>query len=406
MLDNKMLNEQGFTFPFSRSSDLSPSNICLNGVKEGLAFRVNLWNGKYAWYITQHCDVKYILSNCCFSNDINNPYMPKLSPGDGKGHEDEVSFLHMDDPRHREIRKTVAKFFTLQAIEDLKPYIKYTIEECISNMKIRGREGTDIIEQLASPLPAKIICHILGIPKDKYSFFEECTKITLSNEATPESKKQVSQSLRNYLAKIVDENIKVPQETLIGYLVTKYLPNQVLSYNDIVSTIQVLLIGGLETTTNAIGMILIELLKDRKLWKRIQNEPELIPLAVEEILRFHTIFDAGLTRVALEDTTLPSGVQIRAHEGVIVSLSAANRDPRVFEEPNSINIEKKHCPHLSFGSGTHFCIGNILARIEIQMVVKQLLKSFPNLRLAKNIDEIKFRHDLVIYGPYNLFVTW
>ena len=393
------------TFPFLRSSDLRPSDICLKGVEEGSVFQVKLWNGKSIWCITQHCDVKHILSDSRFSNDINNPHIPKLSPGDGKGHEDKVSFLHMDDPRHREIRKTVASFFTLQAVERLKPYIKDTIEELISDIKSNGSEA-DIIEQLASPLPARVICYILGIPEDKHSFFEECAKVTLSSEATPESKKEVSQSLRDYLEKIVNENIKDPHESLIGHLVTKYLPNQILSYEDVISTAQVLLIGGLETTTNAIGMILIELLRDRALWERLQNEPEIIPFVVEELLRFHTIFDTGLTRVALEDVTLPSGAQIRANEGVIVSLSAANRDPRVFESPDNISLERKHCPHLAFGSGTHFCIGNILARVEIQMVISQLLQGFPNLKLQKSVDKLSFRHDLVIYGPYNLPVTW
>ena len=392
-------------FPFQRTSDLIPSDSDLKVVKEDSPFRVKLWNERFAWYVTQHKDVKFILSDRSFSNDINHPHMPKLSPGDGKGHEDKVSFLHMDDPRHREIRKAVAGFFTFQAIENLKPYIKNTIERLICDIISKGPEA-DIIEQLASPLPARVICFILGISENKHSFFEECTRVTLSSSATPKLKKEVSQSLRDYLKEIVDGNIKDPQDNLIGHLITNYLTNQKISYEDVISTVQVLLIGGLETTTNAIGMILIELLRDHKLWERLQNELEMIPHVVEELLRYHTIFDTGLTRVALEDTNLPSGAKILTNEGVIVSLSSANRDPRVFDDPGNINFERKHCPHLAFGSGTHFCIGNILARVEIQMVILSLLQSFPNLRLKKSVGELNFRHDLVIYGPYNLPVTW
>ncbi|OWV64206.1 hypothetical protein ATY76_22435 [Rhizobium sp. R339] len=176
--------------------------------------------------------------------------------------------------------------------------------------------------------------------------------------------------------------------------------------DDLVNTIQVLLVGGVETTSNSIAMAVIHASSHLQQWRRLALDDEYLDAFIEETLRYYTIFDVGLTRAANSDIELSCGSIIRAGDGVIVSLTAANRDPGEMDDADKFDPERPRCPHVAFGHGPHFCIGHNLARETMRSALRGLSRHFPVVRLAEPLASLDFTHGQAIFGPATLPVLW
>jgi cytochrome P450 len=198
-----------------------------------------------------------------------------------------------------------------------------------------------------------------------------------------------------------------PDDALISRLIREYLPTGELTRETIAMNSFILLNAGHETTANMIGLGTLALLENPDTLARVRDtdDPKVISSAVEELLRYLTIVHSLVARVAGEDIEI-GGTLVRAGEGLIMNLPAANRDPAFLNDPDTLDIDRNSRGHMAFGHGVHQCLGQTLARAELEIALPTLLRRLPNLRLAVPVEKIRFRGDMSIYGVHELPVVW
>jgi cytochrome P450 len=250
-----------------------------------------------------------------------------------------------------------------------------------------------------------VMCHVLGIPFSDGEFFTERAHAVLSNQSDPQLVIDAMKDLRDYLARLVEQKENNLGDDVISRLLAER--GDTFSHDEIV-TIALLLRGaGHETTANMIGLSMFALFQHPEQRELLAGKPELTGQAVEEILRYLTIFQHGLGRVVLDDTEL-GGEQLRAGDAVIAMINVANRDVRHFPEPDKLDIASAEASlgHLAFGFGAHNCLGKALARLELEIALRGLLDRFPTMRLTVPPESVPLRTDMHIYGVHELPVTW
>jgi len=212
--------------------------------------------------------------------------------------------------------------------------------------------------------------------------------------------------LVDYLDRLVGEKIAHPADDLLSVLAARVTAGE-LSRHEAASMGQLLLVAGHETTANMIALGTLALMEHPEQLARVREseDPKLIASTVEELLRYLNIVHSGRRRVALEDIEI-GGVTIRAGEGLVLANDIGNRDPDVFADPDSLDVGRNPRQHIAFGFGVHQCLGQPLARVELQVVYSTLYRRIPTLRVAAPIEQLPFKHDGVVYGVYELPVTW
>jgi cytochrome P450 len=211
--------------------------------------------------------------------------------------------------------------------------------------------------------------------------------------------------LFSYLDGLVTEKQSKPQDDVVSRLVIEQLEPGHVNRLTLINIIRLLLSAGHQTTQNMTALGVLTLLQHPDQRHLIQARPETIPAAVEELLRYSSVLHMGARRVALEDIDV-NGKLVKAGEGVICSIPAANRDERLFPEPDRFDIQRDASGHVAFGFGVHQCLGQVLARAELQIVYGTLFERLPNLRLAVPFEELRFRHDMFVYGVHALPLAW
>jgi cytochrome P450 len=224
----------------------------------------------------------------------------------------------------------------------------------------------------------------------------------LSVQVTPEQSKSGGDEIFAFLANLVASKRKRPDEAIISGLVQ----DTELSDEELTNISMLLLVAGHETTANMLSLGTFALLRNPEQMRLLRDNPELMPTAVEELLRYLSIVGSlGLARVAIEDLTV-GGVQIRAGQTILISLPAVNRDPALTGQPDELDISRERTRHVAFGHGIHQCLGQQLARTEMKVGYRQLLDRFPTLALACEPHEVPLRSDMRIYGAHSLPITW
>lgn len=198
---------------------------------------------------------------------------------------------------------------------------------------------------------------------------------------------------------------RAPADDLISRLARDQVGTGALRVEEAVGLLTILLVAGFETTAHSIALSVLALLQQRAQWDALVADPELVPGAVEELLRYLTVVHHGLVRAVRRDTTL-GGVPIGAGAGVVVSLHSANHDPARFPDGAGLDVHRDAHDHLAFGSGVHQCVGQLLARFEMRVALRGLVGTVPGLRLATDPTAVRFRADAPIYGVHELPVTW
>lgn len=368
--------------------------------------RVRLWDGSRPWLITGYADQRAVLSDPRFSADVRRSGYPHVTPGSKARRRRSPSFISMDEPDHGKYRKMLTSTFRIKEVERLRPRIQGIVDGLIDDMLAAG-PPTDLVSAFALPVPSLVICELLGVPYDDHEFFQKCSRIMVNSTTPAERAIATSDELKAYLEELLEAKNAAPGDDLLSRLVVQQLRTGGMTRSQIADMGLLLLIAGHETTANMIALGTLTLLHhpDQLDELRSTGDPKLIANAVEELLRYLNIVHSGRRRVATEDVEV-GGRLIRAGEGVIVATDSGNRDDRVFPDADTLDIHRPARQHVAFGYGVHQCLGQPLARVELQVVYGTLYRRIPTLRPAVGLDEIPFKHDMLVYGVHELPVTW
>jgi cytochrome P450 len=244
------------------------------------------------------------------------------------------------------------------------------------------------------------------VPYEDHEFLQRNAVIGVGRYATAEQSIAAARALGGHLCRLLQARADDPRDDVLSELGQRVKAGE-LTASEATQIGTGLMIAGHETSANMIGLGTLALLEhpDQLAVLRDSDDPATIAAAVEELLRYLTIIHGGQRRVAKEDIAI-GDVVIRAGEGIIIELASANRDPRAFPEPDRLDLRRSASHHHAFGFGIHQCIGQQLARVELQVVFGTLFRRVPTLRLATTLDEVAFKHDRLAYGIYELPVTW
>lgn len=305
------------------------------------------------------------------------------------------TMLTMDAPDHTRLRRLSLKAFTPPVVESLRGEIQAIVSRLLGEADQRHPGGFDLMAEFAAPLPAIVIAHLLGIPPQDWQQFKQWSDGVIGFNIT-QAKIDNFWQLGQYLRARIAERRQHPQDDLISGLIAARDESDALTEDEMVGQCVILLVGGHETTTFAIGNAVRRLLADRALWESLPDVA--IESAVEELLRIDSPFQA-LARKAMVD--LQIGTQEVAEGDTLwLWIAAANHDPARFPDPDRLDFSRQDNRHLSFGLGPHYCLGAALARLELQIAVSALRERYPALHLAS--DTVDWKRDGAIRGPRTL----
>jgi cytochrome P450 len=374
---------------------------------EGLS-RVTMPDGSLAWIATRYDDVRAILGDSRFSTVPSTPGYPFIAPARAALLKNEFppTIIRMDSPEHTKYRRMLSKEFMVHHIEAMRPELQQTVDTLLDEFIAKGSPA-DLFEDFALTVPTTVISRMLGVPYEDRDFFQERSKAKLDLTADPEVPIRAGAEMREYLDRLITEKMVHPgnRSDLISRLVMSQVVPGHMTREEALATIELLLMGGHETTANMIALGTLSLLTNPDQKDALVADPSLVRNTVEEMLRFHTIVHYNGPRVALEDVEV-AGTLIKKGEGVLALITAANRDPKAFAEPDKFDIRRPALHHVAFSYGVHQCLGQPLARAELQIVFSTLFQRLPTLRLAVPVEEIKFRYDAFVYGVDTLPVEW
>jgi cytochrome P450 len=366
---------------------------------------VKIWDGSTPWVLTRYDDVRAMLADPRVSSATDEGF-PHPSAGSAARRQYAKSFINMDDPDHAAQRKLLTSDFMVKKMEALRPRIQEIVDGLIDDM-LAGPKPTDLVQAFALPLPSLVICELLGVPYGDRALFHRISKTIISRSSSPEDSIAASAELLDYLGALVEKKNAEPADDLVSRLAVEQLRTGSMTTQEIAAMGQLLLVAGHETTANMIALGTTALLEhpDQLEIVRGTDDPKLIANTVEELLRYLTIVFSGLRRVALEDIEI-GGQLIRKGEGIIAATDVANRDETAFPDPDTLDVNRSARHHVAFGYGVHQCLGQPLARVELQVVYSTLYRRVPTLALAVPVEEINFKHEMLVYGVHELPITW
>ncbi|MFF7655586.1 cytochrome P450 [Streptomyces sp. NPDC007983] len=392
-------------FPMARAAGcpFDPPPALRATTEEGPLARVGLWDGSTPWLVTRHAEQRALLGDPRVSADITRPGYPSQAPIP-KGSVP-ISFILMDDPEHARLRRMVTAPFAIKRVAAMRPAVQKIVDDLIDEM-LAGPAPVDLVQAFALPVPSLVICELLGVPYADHDFFQDNSKVLINREVEPEQRTAAHGALLGYLDGLMGEKISHPVDDLLSGLARRVTAGE-LTREEAAQMGVLLLLAGHETTANMIALGTLALLENpgQLALLRETDDPKLVASAVEELLRYLNITHSGRRRVALADIEV-GGQVIRAGEGIILANDIANRDPEVFPDPDRLDIRRDARRHVAFGFGVHQCLGQPLARMELQVVYSTLYRRIPTLRLATELEKIPFKHDGSVYGVYELPVAW
>jgi cytochrome P450 len=371
--------------------------------------RVLLPSGKPVWLITRYDDVKAILADPRVSANLFNPGFPRLLHDAPPGAR--APFLRMDPPDHTVFRRLLTKNFMVKRVEAMRPDIQRLVDETVDRMLAVPGHPVDLVENLALPIPSTVLSWILGARAEDRAFFNAAAHDLLNSQdvTDPQARERSLQAQRNlfgYIDALVKEKEAQddPGDDILGQLVLAARAGTI-EREDIIGNGFVLIVAGHDTTASMTALGMLTLLQHPEQLAELQENPELIPDAIEELLRYLTVVHLVVTRVAAEDIEI-DGQVIPKGEGIIPLNFSANRDDMKYPDAAAFDIHRRPIDHVAFGYGVHQCIGQPLARVELQVIFETLLRRIPTLRLAVPLDVVPFKLWSTINGLYQLPVTW
>ena len=364
--------------------------------------RVMLPGRQTAWLLTRYDDVAAALKDGRFAKDPNSaltpdqatrqPWIPKMFRPLTR------NMLDLDPPDHTRLRGLVHKAFTPRLVERMRARVESLADELLDAALRRRR--LDLIRDYALPIPTTIIAEMLGVPARDRHRFHRWSRVLVATSPFGLARFAAVPSVvffLRYIRKLVRARRADPRDDLVSALAQSEEAGDQLSEDELLAMIFLLLVAGHETTVNLIGNGALALLKNPGQRERLRGDPSLGKTAVEELLRYESPLATATERFAREDIPI-GGVVIPRGEMVYAVLASANRDPRQFPDPDTLDVAREPNRHLAFGLGIHYCLGAPLARLEGEIAIGALLRRAPGLRLAVPAERLRWRRGLVLRG--------
>jgi cytochrome P450 len=347
--------------------------------------------------VTRYDEVRQVLSD-----ENIEVGLPKTgSPGSFGNQPGVVVYSNGDS--HRRLRRAINGFFTRKRIESLRPSITAIVNELLDRLE-DGDGSADLLADFALPFPAQVICEMLGVPFEDRSTFESWARHITSLTLTSDEMLAIIKSMHDYVADIVERYHREPAHNLISGLISDF--GHELSDEEITGLAMNLFVGGQDTTAYAIAVGVIALLERPEQLVLVRDDAAIVPQAVEEIVRYLALVPSPHNRIVKADTTI-GDKPVRAGDRLIVSILAANSDPDLVGDSPDFDVSRKRVAHLGFGYGKHQCVGQHLARLELQVAIPAILQRFPTMQLAVDRDEIEWRSEYArIYGLQSAPIPW
>ena len=391
-------------FPQDRTCPYHPPTG-YDPLRDGRALsRATLFDGREVWLVTGHSAARALLADPRLSTDRTRPGFPAPTARFAAVRDRRVALLGVDDPLHHTQRRMMVPSFTLKRATELRPTIRRIVDGLLDEMIEQGPPA-ELVSAFALPVPSMVICGLLGVPYADHEFFEAQSRRLLRGPSVADTQ-DARERLEEYLGGLVDRKAQQaePGDGVLDDLVHHQFRKGALDRDELVSLAVILLVAGHETTANMISLGTYTLLQHPDRLAELRADPALLPAAVEELMRMLSIAE-GLLRMALEDIEI-DGTTIRAGEGVLFATSVINRDASRYDDPDILDFHRSARHHVAFGFGIHQCLGQNLARAELEIALGALLRRLPGLRLAAPAEEIPFKPGDTIQGMLELPVTW
>ncbi|TDD48891.1 cytochrome P450 [Nonomuraea terrae] len=391
-------------YPFSNPTALEPPEEWAR-LREGCPVApIRLPSGDQALLLTRYDDVKQVLSDPRFTRDLDAPDAAQVTANESGGVFGGMSSMSSDN--HKAWRQLIGRTFTAKRVSAMQPRIEAMTGHLVGEMVKQGSPA-DLVSSLGFPLPVWVICDLLGVPdsdRDKFAYWSD-TMLSLTR-FTQDEIDAAQADFESYLKAHVEAKRAEPGDDLISELISIVgsLDGR-LTEQLMIGTAKGLLVAGHETTANMIGKMVAMLLADRTRWERLLADRALIRTAVEESLRFDANPGFGMPRYLSEEVEV-GGERLPAGTTVVCSMASANRDERQFADAATMVLDRRPNTHVAFGAGPHSCIGQALARTELQTVLQVLLDRLPTLRLAEPAEALTRREGLVVGGLQAVPVAW
>ncbi|MFI0790579.1 cytochrome P450 [Streptomyces lydicus] len=363
---------------------------------------VTFYDGRKVWAVTGHAEARALLSDQRLSADRQNPAFPIPVERLAAIRRMRTPLIGVDDPEHNTQRRMLIPSFSTKRVAALRPEIQRIVDELLDRMLAQGPPA-ELVSAFALPVPSMVICSLLGVPYADHEFFEEESRRLLRGRSADEAE-DARIALEEYFTGLIAHKEKEPGDGLLDELITDRLRTGALEHEELARLAMILLVAGHETTANMISLGTFTLLEHPEQLTRLKAEDSLVPAAVEELLRFLSIAD-GMLRVAKEDIEIGGSV-IRADDGVLFPTSLINRDDTAYPSPDRLDLGRSARHHVAFGFGIHQCLGQNLARAEMEIALRSLFTRIPDLRLAVPAAEIPFKPGDTLQGMIELPLAW
>ncbi|MBY8883600.1 cytochrome P450 [Streptomyces sp. PTM05] len=389
-------------FPFADMSGPDPAPALARIAGAQPVARITTPTGVTAWLLSRPEDVRAMLADPRFSRAayVADPSaqvfeIPQVSGG----------MAAADGADHARLRRLVASAFTTRRVEDVRPFARDRVGALLDEVAGTGAPA-DLVPLLATPLPVMAVCQWIGVPyADRQEFFGGTETLLNVSAYSAQEVAQRRGRMVGYLVSLLERKRREPGDDLLSALAAVCEEGERLTPEELVGLAVFLLGAGLETTAQQICVNLLVLLREREQWDLLVAEPDRVPDAVEELLRYAPTVPGALPRLATEDVVI-GGVTVRAGEVVMAALATPNRRAAGVDRPDAVDVTRPAPSHLAFGHGMHRCLGAPLARVVLQEALWGLVRRFPGLRLAVPDADIAWREGHAARGPVRLPVTW
>jgi cytochrome P450 len=394
------------TMPARRASECPldpPAEFAKWRETPGLRKAINLFVGEPAWVASRYEDIRAALIDARMSANT----LPEAITPSGEEADVPVFFARTDDPEHNRLRRMLTRDFTVRRAKEMAPDIQKLVDRFIDNIIAAG-PPCDLVGDFALPVPSLVICLLLGVPYEDHERFQEWSAASLDMDMTDEQRAESVMGVIGYISELLERKKLEPGDDLLSRLMNDNVANEEINVATAGMTGWIMLQAGHETTASMIALGTLVLLKHPDAFATLRDtDDSAVSLQiVDELLRYLTIVHSGLVdRVALEDVEI-GGQLVRKGEHVVMNLTVGNYDSTFVDHPENFDIERNVRGHLAFGYGIHQCIGQNLARTELQIALTTLARRLPNLRLAVPEVELEFMNDRAIWSVKELPVTW
>ncbi|BBC35061.1 hypothetical protein SGFS_063550 [Streptomyces graminofaciens] len=404
-----MTGENVLDYPFDQPKALEAPREWAEARATCPVTHVRMPSGDVAGLVTGYDEARALLSDPRFNRRLDHEGAARTSTTEDGGmfNRENKALSQMMSEGHRRYRRLISPAFTVKKMEAWRPRIQQMTDELLDAMLAKGAPA-ELRAEFALPLPVRVICALLGASAEDQGRFAHWSDVLMTT--TKYTQAEVDEARREfeaYASDLVEEKRANPREDLLSEL-TQISDSEDgrLSHAELISTVVGILVAGHETTSNQIVKMTALLLEDRQLYEAVIADPSLVPGAVEEALRLDPVGGLGIPRFISEDIEV-GGEPVPAGTTLFVNLSAADRDERKFPDADRFDPCRPNAQqHLAFSAGPRFCIGQTLARVELQVVLDTFVRRLPELRLRDDPDALRIRTGVVATGLEELWVTW